>query len=236
MNTLIPKYSVVLIVIAAAAFATSTYALAPSAEATEFIYKVEGSKLEAKITKEIISRKITPKFVFEGGVFTIECGQMKLETSPQITGGKPGTLSSGIGYTECSASELGKTCESASVSSSVTGELVEIVNPEQYSKLMAWQLGNKNSVFATVVLVGCITPHQSRQFLITGDVAASSKFRPNSGEREEIPWFFPEKVITEVKNSANKTEKLELKAGSVPVVVKGELGLKLAKVKKWGIF
>lgn len=228
-----------------AVFAFGAVAVA-QASAAEYIYKVEGKKLEAGETKEIVSRAKT-EFTLTGEETILgskvkavtKCKKLKLNAAekPVIEGGTPGKSSKEkIEFEECTATIAGSKCEKVVIeSASTNNEIVTVVLPSSKAgKLAILFTPASGEVFTTTKLTKCgiFGSHEAK---VTGSVAALVS--PEATEQVAGTLIYNEKEeITKVKKSNGKEQEVGLKFAGNPAKINGEAEVELVSKQKWGVF
>jgi hypothetical protein len=228
-----------------AVFAFGAVAVAEAA-AAEYIYKVNGKKLEASEKKEITSKAKT-EFTLTGEESVLgtkvkaitKCKKLKLNAAekPVIVGGTPGkSEKEKIEFEECTATLGGSKCSSVTIeSASTNNEIVTIVLPaSKAGKLGVLFTPASGKVFTTVKLKSCgiFGSHEAK-------VEGSSAALVGSEKTEAVAGtlvYSETEEITEIEKSNNTKEKVGLKFAGNPSKINGEAEVELVSKEKWGVF
>jgi hypothetical protein len=222
-----------------AAFAFSAV-VAASASTPEYIYKVEGAKLEAGKTKEVTSIKAVGNIVLKGETFgvkaTAECSTLKAASGgePLLVGGQPGTSSKGkLELSACGAVVGGESCASAKIAPiQVNSEIVTVVTPAGKAGAVATLLTPTGTAFTLVKFISCGSLGNV-ELEIEGDTAALN----STGEAKAGTERFGAGVneITMVKTFGGSEREVGLEFGGHRATLQGEAEMQLRGVKKWGV-
>ncbi len=216
---------------------------AAEASAAEYIYKVEGKKLEAGAKEEITSKAKT-EFVLKGtGPLGIKsetkCKKLKLNAAekPVITGGIPGkSEKEKIEFEECTATVGGVKCSSVTVeSASTNNELVTVVLPAtKAGKLATLFVPASGKVFTKIKFTKCgIFGNQSAE--VEGSSAALISPEKVEAVSGMLVWNEKEE-ITETEKSNGERGKDGLKFDGNAATINGEAEVTLVSGKVWGAF
>jgi hypothetical protein len=223
-----------------AALALSAVA-ATGASAAEYIYKVNGAKLEATITKGISAKAKTP-FVLKGEIIGLKsittCNKLKLaatEPAPVIIGGTPGTSEERIVFEECSGSLGGSGCKSVTVENTpALNEVVTVVLPAaKVGKLATLFTPKAGTLFTTIKLKECGIFGSTE-----GKVEGTSASLNSEGESvvQNATWVAGAEEITKVKKASGAEVTVGLKFGGNPATLEGVSEVELTSKEKWGTF
>jgi hypothetical protein len=213
---------------------------ASGASAAEYIYKVNGVKLEAGITKAISSKAKTP-FILKGEIIGLKsetkCNKLKLaatEPAPVIKGGTPGTSEEKIVFEECSGTLGGSPCKGVTVENTpALNEVVTVVLPAANAGKLATLFTPKTgTLFTTIKLKEC-------GFVSTeGKVEGTSAALGSEGEAvvQTVTWAAPAEEITKVKKSSGAEVTVGLKFGGNAATLEGIAEVELTSKEKWGTF
>ena len=221
---------------------------AASASAAEHIYKVEGTKLEANMTKEITSKvKSGSEFILKGEQEILKvkvksetkCKTLKLNAAehPIIIGGPVGTSAKEkIEFGECTATLGGSACEKVVIeSASTNNELVTVRKPAtDNGKLGTLFTPATGTVFTTVKFTKCGI-FGSREAKVEGK--STALVSPEATEAVAGTLVYSEaEEITEVEKQNGTLEASGLKFSGFPATIKGEAEVELVSKEKWGAF
>jgi hypothetical protein len=225
----------------AAVFAMSAIT-ATASLAAEYIFKVNGAKLEAGQTREVTS-KAKKEFVLEGEVLGVKavtkCKKEKLNAAekPVIVGGIPGkSEKEKIEFSECSATVGGVACKSVTVENVPTNnEIVTIVKPAaKAGKLATKFTPSAGTKFTEIKFKEC-GGFGSPTAEVTGTTAALDSPEKVEQETGALIWSKPEE-ITEVEKSSKAKETVGLKFAGKAATLEGEAEVTLVSKEKWGVF
>jgi hypothetical protein len=222
-----------------AVFAISAVA-ASGASAAEYIYKVNGAKLEAGATKAVSAKAKTP-FVLKGEIIGLKsdtkCNKLKLATiepAPVIKGGTPGISEEKIVFEECAGTLGGSACKSVTVENTpALNEIVTVVLPAaKAGKLATLFTPKTGTLFTTIKLKECgiVTTE--------GKVEGTSVGLNSEGEAvaQAITWAAPAEEVTKVKQSSGAEVAVGLKFGGNVATLEGIAEVELTSKEKWGAF
>jgi hypothetical protein len=208
-----------------------------SASGPEYIYKVEGAKLEAGKTQEVTGVKAATAFFLRGessGVkATIECTTLKANAAsePLIAGGQPGTSSKGqLELSSCGAVVGGETCKTAKIGAiPVTSEIVTVVAPAAKAGDLATLVTTTGAI---VKLTEC-GAFGNVEVEVRGDAGALN----SAGEAKVGTETFTAgtNLITKVKTFGGAPKEVLLEFGGNFASLEGEAELQLKGGKKWGV-
>ena len=221
-------------------FATSAV-VASGASAAEYIYKVNGAKLEAGVTKAITAKAKTA-FVLRGEIIGLKsvttCKKLKLaatEPAPVIIGGKAGTSEEKIVFEECSGTLSGSACNSVVVENTpAINEIVTVVLPAaKVGKLATLFTPKTGTVFTTIKLKECGIFGTTE-----GKVEGNSASLNSEGEAvvQTGTWVEGAEEITKVKLNSGAEVEVGLKFGGNKSTLQGISEVELTTKEKWGAF
>jgi hypothetical protein len=228
-----------------AVFAFGAVAVA-EASAAEYIYKVEGKKLEAGVKKEITSKAKT-EFTLTGEETVLgvkvkaitKCKKLKLNAAekPEIVGGAPGTSEKEkIEFEECTATLGGSKCSSVTIESASTkNEIVTVLLPAaDKGKLAVLFSPSSGTVFTVVKLKSCgiFGSHEAKVEGTSAALVGSEKTEQVAGV---LDWN-ESAEITEVEKLGGAKATVGLKFAGNPSKINGEAEVELVSKEKWGVF
>ncbi len=213
---------------------------AAEASAAEYIYKVNGSKLEAGQTKEITAKAKT-EFTFKSkGVFEVEaiikCRELKLEPAGKsvIIGGTPGESGVKIEYMACTATVGGTKCEKVTfIYVPLEDQIVTAVS-NLVGKIVDWFKPKTGNIVATGKLTKCGI-FGSQEITIEGTTAALVSPEKTEQVANTLIWSISEE-ITKVKKSNGEEPTVGLRAAGKPATINGEMEVDLVSKEVWGVF
>ncbi len=212
------------------------------ASATEYLYKVNGSNLEAGQTKEITAKAkteftITAEETILGTKIRaiIKCGGLKLAAAekPKITGGIPGRSEERIEYERCTATLGGTRCERVVIVNISWANLIVKALASIAKIAIAFKpLIGKVMMTTTLTKCGIFGSHEMKIEGTTAALVIPEKAEQVAGV---LVWSEAE-PITEIENSSGSKEKIGLKFAGNPATINGEMEVELVSREKWGVF
>ena len=223
----------------AAVFAFSAV-VAASASTPEYIYKVEGAKLEAGKTEEASSVKAASIITLKGETFgvkaTAEFTKLKVPAGgePLLVGGQPGTSSKGkLELSGCGAVVGGESCAEVKIAPiQVNSEIVSVVSPAGKAGAAATLLTPTGAAFTLVKFISCGN-FGTVELEMEGNTAALNSVGEAKVGTERFSSGANE--ITMVKTFAGTEKEVGLEFGGHRATLAGEAELQLKGVKKWGV-
>jgi hypothetical protein len=208
--------------------------VAAQASAIEFVWKVNGSKLETGQEKTLTSKaeglQILKTTVL-GTAIEIKCSTVST-TGAKIIGGKPGTSTETVAYGGC---VVGKPsgCK-------VKGEAIT-TNPlkDEIVEGLGTSAGKALALFAPVTGKVFAEPKLEGGFLCLSLAVEGSVLAEANPQKEEVETGilkFEAANGKESKGSGGETRKDGLTVSGNAAAVKGEVLTKLSPVEKFGVF
>jgi len=214
------------------ALAVSAVAVA-QASAVEFIYKVNGAKLEAGAERELVSKAKTTQVLKASplGVSTeIVCTGLSTPGA-KIKGGKPGTSTETVKYTGCKVNKPSgcKVAGEAITTNPLVNEIVEGVGASAGKSLVLIKPAS-GETFAEPKLEGFLCP----SLAVKGSVLAEPL--PQKSEVTAGTLKFEPAESKKYKNSAGAELAAGLTVAGKASTVTGEVANELGTKEKFGIF
>ncbi|MGA2163965.1 MAG: hypothetical protein ABSH36_05800 [Solirubrobacteraceae bacterium] len=227
-----------------AVFAFGAVAVA-QASAAEYIYKVNGAKLEAGKTKEIKS-SAKKSFVLRGkGALEIEavttCTSLTLNAAekPVIVGGQPGkSEKEKVEFGGCTATVGGSKCSTVEVTNvSTKNEIVTVVAPASLKgRLATLFTPTTGTEFSKVKLNKCGI-FGTQTATVEGTSAALDEPKEAEAKAGTLVYATGASEITEVeKFGGGGAVKVELKSNKKKATIEGEATVELLSGENWGVF
>lgn len=233
-----------LTLIAVGVLATATEGVASAVP--QYIYKVNGKKLEAGEEREIsVKLKAGTKFTIKakgalGVEAVIKCDAFKLApANPMILGGIPAkSKNEFFAFEECSATVGGEACTVVvAKATELKDELVSILKPAgKAGKLANWFVPvNAEKIFAIFELGDCGIFGNS---VATGTGTTAALITPEAAEGVALTWVWKTgaEEITEIERKNGEKLTVGLTTNGKKATLEGEVEVELVTGENWGAF